>query len=487
VNLSGTYDIEGVARKHKESCLRTYLREKQVPMKVIKRASVYLEAYFDHVPCWDEENIVGELPNVLMKDLVQYIRVDSYEMLDALKSQSALMIHHIAKHLKLQFYSTGEIVYRQKDSSMEWYHVCEGAVVLTHHSSVFENNTKMISSHVRDFYRAKYSDDDVETNKRRVRRCIVEGEKDTTQNRSYETIVTDVIRMNGHFRLFESVFGLKRSRNAVCVTQSKLLQLDKEDLCRLVEQDDDFPKLLKKIIRARIFHFEGEIGPWTKEESEYVMNEVKSIKSNEKLISKKESRFHRDDTAASLRSQQAWLSPHPCALEIRKKYWTLKQQQKNTKISSRRPTKSKEKTNDRTKRRWSLIDCVGSAVRAKRVRMALLRYLNECTSFDITESQHHENHHWSARDEKRLHIVVSSLGHTFRSLESIRSSIGGSNSIHHDESSENATMLLLMRCGFLKMDVASKPMSNSFGTSGASDYSYEGDSKTSCEVESKSG
>ena len=112
----------------------------------------------------------------------------------------------------------------------------------------------------------------------------------------------------------------------------------------------------------------------------------------------------------------------------------------------RRPTKSKEKRKSEAKRRWTLVKCVGSLVRAKRVRISLLRYLNECSNFDTgLDSTHHENHHWSNRDEKMLHSVVSRLGHTFRSLETMS---GAKN--QSVQKSERAVATLLMRCGYVE-------------------------------------
>ena len=108
-----------------------------------------------------------------------------------------------------------------------------------------------------------------------------ESDNDVQPKQCFETIATDVIRKDGHFGLFETVFGLKRSRNAVCAESSKLLQLDKEDLCRIVEHDDMFQKLLKKIIRENIFKFEGETGPWTRKEIEYVSDEVNALQRND--------------------------------------------------------------------------------------------------------------------------------------------------------------------------------------------------------------
>lgn len=423
-------------------------------MEVIKRASMYLEAYFDHSPCWDEKAIIGELPTVLMKELVQYIRVDTYDTLDVLKDQSQLLIHHIARHFKLQFYGSGEIVYRQHDTSIEWYHVTEGAIVMTQHSRVFENSQE-ISSEMRDMYRSRHSQDDDETNRLRVRREFVSpDESDGDKEQCFETIATDVILKDGHFGLFETVFGLKRSRNAVCVQSSKLLQLDKEDLCRIVEYDDEFLKLLKKTIREKIFQFEGEMGPWTRQEIEYVSSEVNLLQKNEfaskKLLIKKmfnskaqhTTSFGNSDRSIGIR--KAWISPHPCAVAIRKKYWNIMKQRK--KETMRRPTKSKEKRKSEAKRRWTLVKCVGSLVRAKRVRISLLRYLNECSNFDTgLDSTHHENHHWSNRDEKMLHSVVSRLGHTFRSLETMS---GAKN--QSVQKSERAVATLLMRCGYVE-------------------------------------
>ena len=106
--------------------------------------------------------------------------------------------------------------------------------------------------------------------------------------------------------------------------------------------------------------------------------------------------------------------------------------------------------------------------------MSLLKYLNECSSFDTgSDSTHQENHHWSNRDEKMLHAVVSRLGQTFRSLETM-----GDIKDRATASSERAVMTLLMRCGYMEMGT------DYFHDSVASSMSG-GDSKMQEGVESK--
>ena len=212
---------------------------------------------------------------------------------------------------------------------------------------------------------------------------------------------------NASFGAFEMVFGIRHSHSAVACGSVWLYEISKHDISRLVEESDAVARLVKRTVREHIYHCEGAMGPWRKEEIEYVRRQTIGEGTTERRPS------------LSSPAGQRWYAPPINSDKLRKQYWkrlSLKAKAnrwRHRAVATKRASMGDDDSKQ-TRESFSFDDLVGGFGRAFKIRRALCQYSREFKSLNRAQSRQKT---LGKRDEASLHFVVSYLGSAYRSLE----------------------------------------------------------------------